>query len=459
MKQRNLGKRVGILVCMALPLVLSACGGGSSAGSGNSGAKQPSLVKSTITVTPGTVTANGQAAADITVTLRDDQGNVIKNSSATVKVSARPCSSCTLKYTNNNGEITGTITSTKAETIALSFSVNGTASSNTASVNFVSNAPSAVKSMISISAPGTTSQGAPAHGTRGGTTAAGTADGITPLIATVTLYDADGVRITHGGDTVNISSSIGAVGPVSDLGNGTYTAPIVSIAPGNAAAGFTLDGTNSPNTASVSFVRPSSMVGSSYLLPYTVSCYNACPGSGIYFVDSANPNQSAVQVANGVMMGNGTFSAFATVRREVYNPATSQVHFIGPKTLIYAMNNEIFRLDLTSGTNPSPQRLSTLAPTVVCSIHLISEPSYWVEITGFTSTNVTSSDCQKQAPNAWLVPSDGNASSQPLAIDAYLGSLIDPNTGKVEEEMRGQVLRFAHHSAVDIHKRKSARNN
>ncbi|MGH8161483.1 MAG: Ig-like domain-containing protein, partial [Gammaproteobacteria bacterium] len=119
-------------------LLLSACGGG-----GNSNnpkppppAPQPSAAKSTITAAPTTVTADGKSTAAITVTLRDNDGNPFTGA-AEVDINANPCSNCALHYTNDNGKISGTLSSGAAADIVLSFTVNGTASPSKATVHFV----------------------------------------------------------------------------------------------------------------------------------------------------------------------------------------------------------------------------------------------------------------------------------------------------------------------------------
>ncbi|MGH8224953.1 MAG: sulfatase-like hydrolase/transferase [Gammaproteobacteria bacterium] len=120
-----------LLLCTA-SVILAACGGGDSSVS----TPQASAANSTITAAPSTVTADGTAAAAIAVTLLDTNGQPFTGS-ADVVISADPCTSCTLHYSNDNGEVTGTLTSTAAEDITLSFTVNGTASPSTATVHFV----------------------------------------------------------------------------------------------------------------------------------------------------------------------------------------------------------------------------------------------------------------------------------------------------------------------------------
>ncbi len=122
-------------LCVA-PVVLAACGGGSD----NVSTPQVSAANSTITAAPSTVTADGTAAAAITVSLRDTD-NQPYTGSADIVVSADPCTSCTVHYTNNNGTVTGTLSSSAAEDIVLSFTVNGTASPSTETVHFVAPPP------------------------------------------------------------------------------------------------------------------------------------------------------------------------------------------------------------------------------------------------------------------------------------------------------------------------------
>ena len=119
-----------VVVCLGA-LALSACDDDDSLQA------KVSAAQSTIVAAPTTVTADGTAAAAITVTLRDTNGNVWSGNSAEVKISADPCSSCNLHYSNNNGQFTGTLTSTAAEDIVLGFTVNGQSSPSMQTVHFV----------------------------------------------------------------------------------------------------------------------------------------------------------------------------------------------------------------------------------------------------------------------------------------------------------------------------------
>ncbi len=130
---------------MTFSVLLAACGGGSHGGA------RASALASTINAPPGPFTADGRAVVTIGVTLRDTAGDKIRNSSAAVKISASPCSDCTLSYIDKNGTITGTLSSKAAEAITLHLSVNGTASPNTVTVSFAAGPPSLGQSSLRAS--------------------------------------------------------------------------------------------------------------------------------------------------------------------------------------------------------------------------------------------------------------------------------------------------------------------
>ncbi|MGH8224952.1 MAG: sulfatase-like hydrolase/transferase [Gammaproteobacteria bacterium] len=123
-----------IFLCVA-PVILAACGGGGSVYT-----PQASATNSTITAAPSTVTADGTAAAAIIVNLLDTKGQPFTGS-ASVVISADPCTSCTLSYNNDNGTVTGTLSSSAAEDIVLGFTVNGESSPSMATVQFVAPPP------------------------------------------------------------------------------------------------------------------------------------------------------------------------------------------------------------------------------------------------------------------------------------------------------------------------------
>lgn len=440
-----------LLTCLMVPLALSACGGGG----GGSGAPQPSVTESTITASPPTVTANGQAQAAITVTLRDSSGNRIDNSSASVRIDATPCNNCTLNYMNSNGSISGTLSSSASGTITLSFSIDGTTSPNTASVDFVAGPASADTSTISLSVPASSAAASKAGVASGSTE--GTADGVTPLLATVTLHDANGNRLNRGGNDVAITSSAGTVGPVTDNGDGTYTADVTSIAPADFSAAFSVDGTNSPNSAAAAFAAPPASAASAYMAAWTVeTCPSGgeCTPSGIYAVDASNPNAAPRQIVSGDLMGPPFNTAPMTVdvERVSYDPSTGIVTQLGAGDLVYAQGGSLYRLDL-SGSSPSPEKLSTLALSGLCDMYALApyhsvfdryggyaalgQPTL-IRVFGFEDPSRSSDDCGLYPPKEWIIPADGNSTTAPVevggdsGITALITTLTDASTGHVE---------------------------
>ncbi len=231
---RSLSALAGTVILVVL---LGGCGGG-----GGSNPKPPppkpqvSAAKSTITAVPASVTADGRAAAAITVTLKDTKGQPFTGS-ASVDISADPCASCTLHYTNDNGQVTGTLKSAVAGDITLSFTVNGTASPNTATVHFVA--------VPQVSAAKSTITAVPASVT---------ADGKAAAAVTVTLRDTKGQPFT-GSAKVNINAdpcTICTLHYTND--NGRVTGTLKSEAAEDITLSFAVNGTKSPSTATVHFV-------------------------------------------------------------------------------------------------------------------------------------------------------------------------------------------------------------
>ena len=133
----------------------------------------------------------------------------------------------TIAIGNNPGA--GTLSGTT--TVA---AVNGVATFNNLSINRTGNGYTLTASANGLA--GATSNsfpitpGAPAQ-TTSQITASPTsvpADGASTSAITVELFDAFGNRITTGGANISLSTTAGALGPVTDLGNGTYTATLTA---------------------------------------------------------------------------------------------------------------------------------------------------------------------------------------------------------------------------------------
>jgi protocatechuate 3,4-dioxygenase beta subunit len=84
------------------------------------------------------------------------------------------------------------------------------------------------------------------------------ANGTDAARLTVTLADSHGNLLGHGGDQVTFLTTVGGVGPVTDHGDGTYTADATSSSAGSATVSFTVNGTTStgpaPRTQVIEFI-------------------------------------------------------------------------------------------------------------------------------------------------------------------------------------------------------------
>ena len=95
-----------------------------------------SLKESTITASPNTIIADGFTSSTITVTLKDDDGNILTSSTNEVVIST-DIGTISNTINNNDGTYTAILTSNEVGTAEISFSVDGELSPNTAQVVLV----------------------------------------------------------------------------------------------------------------------------------------------------------------------------------------------------------------------------------------------------------------------------------------------------------------------------------
>ncbi|GGD40832.1 invasin domain 3-containing protein [Muriicola marianensis] len=193
-------------------------------------------INSTITVTPDTLPADGSSTALVLVQLIDENNTPLATGGAVVDVTA---SLGTLSPVTDNGDGTYTATLTSpltTGTATLTFTVNGFKGMNSASATFTAGSPDTVTSTITatpISVP---------------------ADGLSTSSILVQLFDSNSNPITSGGETVVVSSTLGTVSAVTDLGDGSYSAVLTSdTVAGIAEVSFTINGDTANASAQVEF--------------------------------------------------------------------------------------------------------------------------------------------------------------------------------------------------------------
>jgi adhesin/invasin len=100
------------------------------------------------------------------------------------------------------------------------------------------------------------------------------ADGTSTVAITVQAAAVLGTNLTTTSGVVTLASTAGAIGPVTDYGNGTYgatlTAPFSPGAPISATIDGTIDGLTIVNTTTVDFTDPADGASSQILAPATV---------------------------------------------------------------------------------------------------------------------------------------------------------------------------------------------
>ncbi|WP_379162685.1 Ig-like domain-containing protein, partial [Paenibacillus sp. sgz5001063] len=204
----------------------------------------PSSVNSTLAVGNSSLTADGTSQTTVTVKLKDAQGNALTTGGATVGITSTS-GTVSAVTDNHNGTYTAVLTATvTVGTATVSATVGGSALTGTATVQFVTGAPSSVNSTLAVA------------------NSSLTANGTSQTAVTVKLRDAQGNALTTGGSTVGITTTSGTVSAVTDNHNGTYTATLTApVTVGTATVSATVGGSALTGTATVQFVAgaPSSV--------------------------------------------------------------------------------------------------------------------------------------------------------------------------------------------------------
>lgn len=195
------------------------------------------------------------SSRQLTATIEDAAGNTVTSGPDSV-------ADIDFQQTSGAGSVSGTGSATASGGVA------------TTTVTGVSAGPVGLVATATLSGPGSTSSNAlgftvtpvppdAARSTLTPVSSSITADGTATQVLTVQAKDASGNDETTGGATVTItrSAGTGTIGPVTDDGDGTYTAIVTApTAPGSGVFAATLDGqpvdggTGSQTLATVSYV-------------------------------------------------------------------------------------------------------------------------------------------------------------------------------------------------------------
>ncbi|RUS48974.1 invasin domain 3-containing protein [Cohnella sp. AR92] len=196
-----------------------------------------SLSDSELSVESDTLPADGTSQTDVTVTLRDVQGDVPSSGGETIEITS------TLGQVgditdNEDGTYTATLTApTTAGIATVAATVGGAALTHTAEVEFLAGEVSSDASTIEADDDELT------------------ANGISETTITVTLRDSYGNARHSGGEAVELTTTLGTISDVEDNEDGTYTATLRAPTNlGTATIRGELNGAPMPHTATVKFV-------------------------------------------------------------------------------------------------------------------------------------------------------------------------------------------------------------
>ena len=175
------------------------------------GGNTASVIETQITALPNTLTADGTSVSTITVRAKDSLGNNLVSGGLNINLTNSGSATISAITDVGDGSYTATMTSTVAEIITISGTINTVAIKDTAAVTFNPGVASATQTTISSSL----------------TTVL--ADGIATSTIMVQVKDNQGSNQTSGGETVLLTESGNAViSPITDNGDGTYSATITN---------------------------------------------------------------------------------------------------------------------------------------------------------------------------------------------------------------------------------------
>ena len=279
-----------------------------------------SAANSTITVSPGSVLADGTATTTITVTAKDGSGNVIAGIAAANVVLTSSGTANTLVQpsaaTDAAGQTTGTLASTKAQTKTVSVTINGVAITQTANVTFTAG-PLDHFAFNTI-----------------GTQTAGTAFSVT-----ITAQDVNDNTVTSFTGTVNLTTTAGTISPVT---SGAFTTGVrtQNVTVTQAGAGKTITATDAGGSGKLG----------------TSNSFTVNPGT----VSAAD---STITVSPGSVQADGSATTTITVTAKDANG--NVIPGITPANVVLAATGTGNNLTQPSAvTDAAGQTTGTLASTV-----------------------------------------------------------------------------------------------
>ncbi|MBA3583429.1 MAG: DUF11 domain-containing protein [Gemmatimonadetes bacterium] len=195
-----------------------------------------------ILVQPSNTPVNQVIAPPISVRVVDAGGNTVTSFSGNISV--------VLSSSPSGGTLSGTTTVQAVSGVATFSNLRINRAGNGYVLTFSS---TGINSVASTAFSITAGAGSAATTTITADPVVIAANGAGTSTITVQVKDAAGNDVTAGGAQVQLSTTAGTLGPVTDRNNGTYTAILTSAAPGTATISGTLSGAPIVDNATVTF--------------------------------------------------------------------------------------------------------------------------------------------------------------------------------------------------------------
>ena len=310
---------------------------------------------SLILASPTSITADGSSTSTITVQLKDSGGNNISSGGDTVLLSTN-LGTLSAVTDNGNGTYSAILTSSViAGASTITGTLNGSAIADNATVNFTAGVASTTTSLLTASPTSIT------------------ADGSSTSTITVQLKFANGNNLTSGGDTVLLSTNLGTLSPVTDNGNGTYSAILTSsVIVGAASITGTLNGSAIADNAAVGFVVNAASSATSLLTASSASI--TADGSSTSTITVQLKDTSGNNLSNGgdtvVLSTNlGTLSTVTDNGNGTYSATLTSSVAAGTATITGTLNGSAITnnatVNFTAGAASTTTSLLTASPTLI----------------------------------------------------------------------------------------------
>jgi probable HAF family extracellular repeat protein len=261
---------------------------------------------SSVTASPGTVTANGTATTTLTVTAEDANGNPIAGDAVVLTATGTGNTFTTPidGTTNASGVFTTTLAAASVQDDTFHAVIAGTTINETATVDFVPGPVSAATSSIAAS-PGTV-----------------TANGTATTTLTVTAEDANGNLISGATVTLSATGSSNTFTPISGTTNasGVFTATLDSTVAQDETVKAVIAGTVTETTG-VDFVPGPVAAATSSII--------ATPGTVIANGTATTTLTVTAEDANGNLISGATVTLSATGSSNTFTPISGTTNTSG----------------------------------------------------------------------------------------------------------------------------------